>query len=378
VAGYEGALPTSFATHPDVQLTSWSQAADVVRHYQAAYLFVRYVAERAGGWDALPTLFSSCARGESLFTAFLAQRAIAPDLDSLFADWAVANLLQDSAVADGRYAYANGGFHAAATGVVTRDVPFLGALSPYAANYVELPAGGGTATFSADASVPLLAADTDAGGVWWSNRGDSLDTRLTRHLDLRNVDEATLHFQTWYDLEDQFDYVYLSASNDGGRTWQVLSGLHTTSDKATGNNYGPGWTGSSGSSWFDEEVDLTPFVGSDTLVRFDYVTDQSNNGQGFAFRNVSVPQIGLDESGAVEAPWLSEGWLRVDAPVPEQWNLRVVRWTPGGVRVDPVSVASDGTATFPVDDSATRIVLVVAPTALRTTLPANYSLVVSP
>ena len=53
----------------------------LIQHYQAAYLFVRYVAERAGGWDALPTLFSSCARGESLFTAFLAQRPIAPDLE---------------------------------------------------------------------------------------------------------------------------------------------------------------------------------------------------------------------------------------------------------------------------------------------------------
>src|SRR6266851_5093184 len=185
VAGYEGASPATFAAHPDIQLTSWSsQAADLARHYQAAYLFVRYVAERAGGWDALPTLFSSCARGESLFTAFLAQRPIAPDLDSLFADWTVANLLQDASVADGRYAYANGGFHAAATAAATRDGPFLGSLPPYSANYVELPAGGGTATFSADVSVPLLAADTDARGVWWSNRGDSLDARLTRHLDL--------------------------------------------------------------------------------------------------------------------------------------------------------------------------------------------------
>ncbi len=114
------------------------------------------------------------------------------------------------------------------------------------------------------------------------------------------------------------------------------------------------------------------------MLRFDYVTDQSYNGQGFAFRNISVPQIGLDESGAVEAPWQAEGWLRVDAPVPEQWNLRLVRWTPNGVLVEPVAVAADGTASFPLDESATRSTLVVAPTAPRTTVSANYSLVVSP
>src|SRR5207245_6180394 len=102
--------------------------------------------------------------------------------------------------------------------------------------------------FSAETAVPLLAAGADGSGVWWSNRGDSMDTRLTRHLDLHDVADATLHFQTWYDLEDQFDYVYLSASGDGGRTWRVLPGLYTTSDKATSNNYGSGWTGSSGTS----------------------------------------------------------------------------------------------------------------------------------
>ncbi len=158
VAGYDGGLPATFAAHPDIQLTSWSQGSDVLRHYQAAYLFIRYVAERAGGWDALPTLFASCARGESLFTAFLAQRPIAPDLDGLVADWMVANLLQDASVADGRYAYANGGFHAADTGTAAHDVPFLGAVPPYAANYVDLPAGGGIVTFSADTSVAWTPA----------------------------------------------------------------------------------------------------------------------------------------------------------------------------------------------------------------------------
>jgi len=97
VAGYEGAQPFAFASRPDVQLNAWSlQPADLNRHYQAAYLFLRYVAERAGGWSALPTLLETCARGEALFSAFLARQPIAPDLDSLFADWTVANLLQDA------------------------------------------------------------------------------------------------------------------------------------------------------------------------------------------------------------------------------------------------------------------------------------------
>jgi hypothetical protein len=70
--------------------------------------------------------------------------------------------------------------------------------------------------------------------------------------------------------------------------------------------------------------------------------------------------------------------VRVDAPVPEHWNLRLVRRTARGIAVDPVLVAPDGTATFALDPTATRSTLVIAPTAPQTLLPGNYSLAVSP
>jgi hypothetical protein len=375
IAGYEAPPPLAFAMHPDVQLTTWStQPADVNRHYQASYLFLRYVAERAGGWDALPDLLATCARGEDLFSAYLAQNPIASDLDSLFSDWTVANLVQDASLADGRFGYAGGGFHASATGRLTGQNPFLGSVPQWAANYVELPATAGRAIFSGDPAVALIGASVDPGGVWWSNRGDSLDSRLTRHLDLSGLDAATLRFKVWYDVEGHFDFVYLSVSRDGGRTWQVLHGRQTTSDRGAGNNYGEGWTGSTGTDWVDEQVDLTPFVGAEVLLRFEYVTDQSYNGPGFAFKDVRIPELGLDEPGAVEDVWSPEGWVRVDAPIRERWNLRLVRWTASGVSVDPVAVQPDGTATIPLDEAASRSVLVVAPTAPRTLVPANYSL----
>jgi hypothetical protein len=379
VAGYENAAPAAFAARPDVQLTAWTnQSADLTRHYQASYLFLRYVAERSGGWDSLPDLLGPCLRGESLFSAYLTNHPIAPDLDDLFADWTVANLLQDGSVADGRYAYAGGGFHTAITGRASMQTPFLGSVSQYAADYVDLPSTPGTATFSGDASVALLPASIDSAGVWWSNRGDSLDSRLTRHVDLSGVDQATLHFSAWYDLEDHFDFVYLSASTDNGRTWHVLPGQHTTPDHGVGNNYGDGWTGSSGPDWLDEQVDLTPYVGSDVMLRFEYVTDQSYNGSGFAFKDLHIPEIGLDEPGAVEDAWNAEGWMRVDAPIPEHWNLRLVRTTRAGTSVDEVPVDAEGNASFALDETARRSVLVIAPTAPRTLLTANYSVSLAP
>jgi immune inhibitor A len=379
VAGYDSPQPAAFAAHPGVQLTAWTnQPNDLTRHYQASYLFLRYVAERAGGWDALPDLLGPCLRGESLFSAFLGRDPIDPDFDTLFSDWSVANFLQDGSVGDGRYAYAGGGFHVAATGRAMLEDPFLGSVSQYAADYVDLPSVAGTATFSGDGSVSLLPIQVDSAGAWWSNRGDSLDSRLTRRIDLSGVDQATLHFSAWYDIEEGFDFVYLSASTDNGRTWKVLHGQHTVADHNVGNNFGEGWTGSSGADWVDEQVDLTPFAGSEVMLRFDYVTDQSYNGSGFAFKDFSIPEIGLDEPGASEDAWNAEGWMRVDAPIPERWNLRLVRTSRSGTSVEAVPADADGNATFNLDATARRTVLVVAPTAPRTLLPANYSVTLTP
>jgi hypothetical protein len=379
VAGYDNGPPISFAAHPDLQLTAWSnQALEATRHYQASYLFLRYVAERAGGWDALPDLLVPCLRGEGLFATFLSRDPLAPDFDTLFSDWTVANLVQDPSVGDGRYAYAGRSFHAATTGRAATTTPFLGSVPQYAANYVDLPAGGGNVAFTGDATVPLFSAPIDSNGAWWSNRGDSLDTRLTRQIDLSGLDQATLHFSVWYDTEEHFDYAYLSASRDGGRTWQALRGRLTTSDQATGNNYGPGWAGSSGPDWQEEEVDLTPFAGAQMLLRFEYVTDQSFNGQGFAFKDFRIPEAGIDEPGADEHAWSPDGWVRVDGPIPERWNVREVRWTRSGVVVDTVPVDAEGAAGLTLDPDAMRSTLVIAPTAPRTLVPASYSLTVTP
>jgi immune inhibitor A len=380
VAGFRGGRVQQFASRPDVQLTAWSnQPAEVGRHYQAAYLFVRYFVERNGGWDALPELLAACAKGTDLFARFLTSRGQSSDFDPLFADWTVANLVNDSSVGDGKYAHAETDVRVAATASVSRDSPLEGLVPQYAAQYLELPLGAGTATFKGDTHVPVLSATPPSGrAFWWSNRADSLDSRITRTLDLRGLSEATLRFRAWYDLEGGYDYVYLAVSHDNGSTWQTIPGRFTSLDEAIGNNFGVGWSGMSGGpespTWVDEEVDLTPFAGSEILLRFEYVTDQGYNGRGFAFDDLEVAQLGLIDDSESDDAWVAEGWLRVDAPLPQRWNLRLVRWLADGVRVDPVPVGADGDAVFALDAAPTRTVLVVAPTAPRTLEPSSFYL----
>src|SRR5439155_128256 len=90
----------------------------------------------------------------------------------------------------------------------------------------------------------LLPTDPRSGkNVWWSNRGDGSDTTLTRNVDLRAVDKATLTYSTWFDIEDGFDYAYVEASADGGKTWTTLRTGASTDKDSNGTNLGNGVTG---------------------------------------------------------------------------------------------------------------------------------------
>ncbi len=383
LVGFVHPSTRAFAARPDVQLNAWSlDRSELARHYQAAYLWWRYVVQRSGGSDAVPDMLSSCSRGEALFEGFLERRGADEGFDEMFADWTVANLLDDSAVADGRYGYADEDLHAAVSTQLAAGGSLGQSVPQYAASYVELPPTPGRIAFSGQPTVPLLPSLGTAGAVWWSNRGDNVDSTLTRPLDLCGLGHATARFRVWYDLEDGFDFAYLVASRDGGQTWQTVPGRFTRRDDSIGNGYGDGWTGVSGGgstpAWVDEEADLSGYTGQEILLRFEVLTDQGYSARGFALDTFEVPELGIVEPGGEPNAWGAAGWLRVDAPLPERWLLRLVTWAPDGVHVDPLAVDARGWAQTDLADGLTRAVLVVAPAAPRTLEPGRYELSAAP
>jgi bacillopeptidase F (M6 metalloprotease family) len=236
--------------------------------------------------------------------------------------------------------------------------------------------------------VDLVGAQPQGRAAWWSGRGDNSFATLTRAFDLRGLERATLRFDAWFEIERHYDYAFVSISTDGGATWHTLPGRHTSSDDPHGANYGHGLTGVSGlpeqptsieerGAWVEEEMDLTPYVGQEVLLRFWQVNDEGFNAPGLLVDNIRIPE--LDYADDVEAGadgWQAEGFVRVDGTLAQQWELRLVRTAADGtVTVETLQPDATGRATAPLA-AEEQAVLVVLATTPHTTEPATYRVAV--
>ncbi|MBC8163716.1 MAG: immune inhibitor A [Roseiflexaceae bacterium] len=340
---------------PDIQLTAWAaDSATTGRHYGTSNLFMRYIHEHYGGDAVLSELIQLDAGNDTSAFVAVAQRTRA-DIDSfddIVADWAVANTLNDSAVGDGRFAYAllpstiepaEAGASAAA------DV------AQYGADYLQLPRGPTALRFDGADTVPLVGAlPADGRYAWWSNAGDDSIQTLTRAFDLRSLQQATLQLSLWHEIELNYDYGYAAVSTDDGATWTTLAGGTTTTEDPQGANLGAGLTGLSGvpeadiqqgerGRWIEEQLDLTPFVGQEILLRFLMVSDAAVSGAGMMIDNIRIPELNyVDGVEQGDSGWQANGFARVDGELPQQWALRLIRQGPGGTSVEPLPVDSQG------------------------------------
>jgi hypothetical protein len=382
-----------FQRRPDIQLTTWSQDGQNGTHYQASYLFNRYVAQRFGQ-ASIGAWLTEKGRPPESITAYLSRAGFGVTFDDVFADWIVANLLDDPAVGDGRYAH-DGIEHRAPVSLTLNPdgAPSDQTVSQYGAKYVELQGTGADAdlVFEGSPSVRLVGADATSGrGLWWSNRGDGLDSSMTRQFDLSGVTTATLSFNLWYDTERDFDFLYVLASADGGARWDVLHGVSADDANPTGNAIGPGYSGKSGAAggrggepaWIGETVDLTPYAGGPVLVRFEYVTDQGYNARGVLIDDVAIPEIGFLDDAETDGAWTADGFLRSGNVIPQTWSLQLVEYRRGGpTTVRPLRADASGEAVerlARLGGEVERAVLVVSGLAPRTLETAPFRVTLRP
>ena len=130
-------------------------------------------------------------------------------------------------------------------------------------------------------------------------------------------------YWTWYDLEKDYDYVYLDASEDG-QNWTILNTPACSDKNLSGNNYGCGYNGTS-QDWVQQKVDLSQFAGKKVQLRFEYVTDGAVNGEGLLLDDFSIPAINYaadfekDDGG-----WQANGFVRIQNSLPQTFSLALI------------------------------------------------------
>jgi hypothetical protein len=213
--------------------------------------------------------------------------------------------------------------------------------------------------------------------VWWSDRVDGLDSTLTRDVDLGSVAKATLSFWSWYEIEPDFDYAYISVSTDGGKRWITLKTDVTTMDDPNGNNLGNGITGHSGTgtrpAWVKQTADLTAYAGKKVQLRFEYVTDGALNFNGFAIDDITIPEISFTDDAEADNGWVGNGFIRSSNVVKQRYVVQVIR--PGSTPSVERHVVEDGVLELDVDGSKDRRapLLAITPIAPRSTETVGFT-----
>ena len=386
---YTGGFDLYYTYNPDINLTDWlGGSGDNSAHYGANFLFVTYFLDRFGK-SATQALVHDQQNALASVDDVLQQLNISDPVtsqpvtaDDFFLDWTLANYIHDPGVADGRYYYHN--YPDSPTTHDTEDVnscpqaqQSTRTVNQYGVDYIRFTCSGNyTIDFTGSTQTPLLPADPHTGSyAFWSNQGDESDMTLTRQFDLTGVSgPVTFSYWTWYDLEKDYDYVYLEASTDGS-SWNILTTPSGTGANPTGSSYGWGYNGQS-SGWIHETVDLSQFAGQVVSLRFDYITDQAVNGEGFLVDDITIPEIGYSEGFETgKGGWEGNGFVRIQNVLPQTFRLALITHTGNGTTVNILPVSIDETAQIPVNigsNGVKDVVLVVTATTRFTREQAAY------
>lgn len=360
---YVGSGAYSFAQQPDIPVTRWNDQTHPF--YGSSFLLMDYFYERFGE-GAISELVQTQSNGIEGLNQVLASYDYT--FNELYADWAVANLLNDATVADGRFGYQNATAYEPALAYTAYGYPaeLQDYVYQYGTDYIRFESNGNkgplTIEFSGNQTISVIPTEAHS-GEWmlWGNRGDDMHTLTSRSFDLTSLNQATLSFWAWYDIEKDYDYAYVTVSTDGGVHWQPVSTSATTETNPQGNSFGPAFTNNSGqdldvvedsaSYWQEQLVDLTPFAGQQIMIAFHMVTDDALNYNGIAIDDVSIPELDyFEDFEQGNGGWSHSGFARIDNVLPQYFIVQVVTEGSNGTEVLKMPLYPNNYGKLTIDD----------------------------
>ncbi|NPA31249.1 MAG: hypothetical protein GXO37_04545 [Chloroflexi bacterium] len=388
--GYDhGFFDALYLAQPDLPLLHWPDPSQgsTLPYYGGGFLFTLYFLEHFGE-QATQALVAEPANGVAGVQAVLQRLGARHPVtgaplraEELFLDWAIANFLNDPELADGRFGYMRRRILPAQPTVRVTECPtqdLEGELAPFGVDYITITCRG---TWHLEVQLEPWARlwPTDPHGgdfAVWSTYGDESDMHLTRAFDFTALapgQPLTLHYWTWFDIEDNYDYGYVLISTDGQK-WTMLRPPAATDEDPVGNNYGWGYTRRS-PGWIHEQVDLSPYAGQRVWLRFEYLTDAAVNHWGWLVDDITIPEIGYAEGFEHGlGGWEATGWARAANRIPRGYQAALVLQGRGQTQVHYLPMGDDlrVRADLPLDAEWQSATLVLMDTTRYARLPAAY------
>jgi len=335
-----GGSDYAFTYNTDQTLAHWpSEPGTAGAHYGQAFLFMTYFLDRFGA-DATQLLVGNPENGIESVESTLTILGVADPAtgeiqtaDDIYQDWAVALYVDDRSVGGGQFSFSSyHPFTPTFSDVISEPTTVSREVSQYGIDYVQVDVQESySLAFEGERFTRVVPTDAHSGDyMFYSNRGNESDMTLTRSFDLTGVSgDITLEYWTWFDIEEGWDYLYLEVSQDGGTTWDILTTGGGTAYNPTGSSFGWGYTGYSGSGeqsvWIQERIDLSAYAGQEILVRFEYITDASINGEGLVLDDIRLDAVGYEADFEVdEGGWEAEGFVRIANILPQTYRVVMI------------------------------------------------------
>lgn len=340
--------------HPMVSLTFWGGALE---DYGASYLFALYLYEHYGGVPFISALVQEQANGIEGIENTLAAFGCKDSFDEIFDNWTVANYVDDTRKAGGKYGYESleigtidtwgysieyvlSNLWVGPPAMVPFAVPsdwFFGIEpQPYTAHYFRFN--------SDDSAVISIDGDDFAGttaysGTYeWYSDAEAWAWRSFYQTFSIPSGGATLNFYTFYEIEDDWDYGYVEVYDQDTDEWYTLdapgtvnyvayaqdnpntpSGREPSDYEAAGRWHA--FTGYSG-GWIPVSMDLSPFAGHTIDLYFRTWQDGAFTLQMMYVDDISIPEIGFfDDVEAGEDGWTADGWYVTDGILANGFGL---------------------------------------------------------
>ena len=361
---------------PDTPLNTWNfDEPELYAHYSASYLFLVYFWEQLGD-PAVQELARHPANGMAGINQILSEYLPDVTLTEFVGNWAAANFIDD-VVAGLDYYYDSLDFRKPTFIEVASDLPFTndGELPQFGVHYIDLLdlRGPVQLKFAGDTVQDLTSAPPVSGSqMWFAPPVDEMNAQLTASFDLTAVSSATLEYDIWYELEEDYDYAYVSISTDNGASWDIL-----ITENSNAGEFGPAYNGESSdfdkSGWIRESISLNEYTGQTVLIRFEVLTDSDITEKGVALDNIAIPELNgyittVEDGGS---GWQVQGFVPIGHQLPQQWSVQLIQDGPEP-KIVPVELDEFNQAQLDVEIGKGGAVLVIVPTTPFTRETANY------